>query len=111
MTSNEPTNPAGGDGDDGNALVTITVLNAQPASGKALYALVDVELLIEGVEVVIYGVQARRVPDGGTSIHLPTFKAADGTWQPAIKLPSELRGPLGDIVLEFLVQEGLAKPR
>lgn len=110
MTSIEPTTPAASD-DDGNAFVTMTVLNARPASGKVLFALVDVEILIEGVAVVICGIQARRVPDGGTSIHLPTFKVADGTWRPAIKLPDDLLGPLGDIVLEFLVQEGLAKPR
>lgn len=111
MTSIDPTGSDAEGDENGTTYVTFTALNARPASGKALFALVDVELLIDGVAVVICGVQARRVPDGGTSIHLPTYRAADGTWQPAVKLPSDLRGPLGDVVLEFLVQEGLAKPR
>jgi hypothetical protein len=98
-------------GETARATVTCTVCNARAIGGKAVFALVDVELLIEGVAVVIRGVQARRIRDGGTSIHLPTFKAADGSWLPAVELPAELRGPLADAVLQFLVEERLAQPR
>lgn len=92
-------------------MVTCTVRNARAVSGKAIFALVDVEIAIEGVAMVICGVQARRLHDGGTSIHLPTYKAADGRWQPAVELPVELRRPLADTVLEFLIEERLAQPR
>lgn len=54
---------------------------------------------------------AARLPEGGTSVHLPTFRDANGTWQPAILLPEEVRVPLADAVLTFLVEEGLAQPR
>jgi stage V sporulation protein G len=55
------------------------------------------------------GVQARRLPEGGTSVSLPTFKDEGGVWRPAIKLPDEVRAPLADAVLIFLLEEGLAR--
>ena len=39
------------------------------------------------------------------------FKDADGIWRPAIRLPDEVRGPLANAVLTFLMEEGLAKRR
>lgn len=91
--------------------ITITVSNARPVTSKALFALVDVEVRIAGVAFHILGIQARREPDAMTSIRLPTFKDASGTWRPAIQLPNELREPLADAVLAFLVEEGLARHR
>jgi stage V sporulation protein G len=92
-------------------VVTCTVLNARPVTSKTLFALVDVEVLIDEVAFVICGIQARREPDGRTAVTLPTYRAADGAWLPAIKLPSELRTPIADAVLEHLVDEGIAKRR
>jgi hypothetical protein len=64
---------------------------------------------IAGVAFEIMGVQARRLPEGGTSVCLPTFKDEGGVWRPAIKLPDEVRAPLADAVLAFLLEEGLAR--
>ncbi len=91
--------------------VTFRVRNARPVQARDLFALVDVEVLIGGVTFDIFGVQARREPEGRTSVRLPTFKDADGVWRPAIGLPDEVRGPLADAVLAFLMEEGLAKRR
>ena len=92
------------------AVVTFVVTNPRRIDSRKLFALVDVEMEIAGVSFVIQGVQARKVP-AGTSIHLPTYKDQDGAWQPAIRLPEELREPLAAAVLEFLVTSGLARPR
>jgi stage V sporulation protein G len=93
------------------AVVTCTVRNARPVTSKTLFALVDVEVLIDEVAFVICGIQARREPDGRTAVALPTYRAADGTWLPAIQLPPDLRKPIADAVLAHLVDEGIAKQR
>ena len=46
---------------------------------------------IDGNEVSILGVRARHEPGEQTPICLPTFKDAGGSWQPAIRLPQEVR--------------------
>jgi hypothetical protein len=91
------------------ALMTFSVTNARAISGKSLFALVDVEMQIAGVHFAILGVQARNAPNGCTSVHLPTYRDTDGAWRSSIRLPDELREPLCDAVLEFLVDEGLAR--
>lgn len=90
--------------------VTCIVSNARPTASKVVFALVDVELEVAGVAFLIQGVQARHLETGGTSIHLPTYKDTNGLFRPAILLPDELRSPLTQAVLDFLVEEGLAKP-
>jgi hypothetical protein len=92
-------------------LVTFSVTNARAISGKNLFALVDVEMQIAGVCFAVLGVQARNAPNGSTSVHLPTYRDTDGTWRSTVRLPKELHEPLFDAVLEFLVDEGLARPK
>jgi stage V sporulation protein G len=89
--------------------MTFTVTNSRGVASKSLFALVDVEMQVGGVSVMILGVQARRAANDCTSVHLPTFKDADGTWRPAIRLPEEVRAPLANAVLDFLIEAGLAK--
>ena len=91
------------------ASVTFRVSNARPVHARDLFSFVEV--VVGGVAFDIYGIQARREPGEKTSIRLPTFKDADGSWRPAIGLPNEARGPLADAVLTYLMEEGLAKPR
>ena len=91
--------------------VTFVVSNARSIASKTIFALVDVEVQIAGIGFGILGVQARREPDGQTSVRLPTFKDSGGTWRPAIRLPDEVCRPLAEAVLAFLVEEGLAKHR
>jgi len=89
--------------------MNFTVSNARPVDSKTLFALVDVEVAIAGIAFEILGVQARREPDGCTSIRLPTYKDATGAWLPAIRLPAETHAPLADAVLAFLLEEGIAR--
>lgn len=91
-------------------MVTFSVSNARPVESKALFALVDVEMKVAGVAFEILGVQARRGP-GGTSIELPAVRDTSGTWRPAIRLPTELRKPLADAIVAYLLEAGLARPR
>ena len=93
------------------AVITFTISNPRPVESRTLFALVDIEVHIAGISLLIQGVQARRLPAGGTSIHLPTYRDADGSWRPAIRLPEEVQGPLTDAVLGFLVEAGLARPK
>ena len=89
--------------------VNFAVSNARSIDSKTLFALVDVEVTIAGIAFEILGVQARREADGCTSIRLPTYKDATGAWQPAVRLPAETQAPLGDAVLAYLLDEGLAR--
>jgi len=58
--------------------ITVSVTNARAVQSKSLFALVDVEIEIAGVTFGIHGVQARRYPDGGTSVNLPPVRDLDG---------------------------------
>ena len=89
--------------------VQVTVKDARGVASKTVFALVDVTIAVGGVEFGILGIQARRESDGQTSIRLPTFKDSDGRWQPAVSLPPEMVQPVGDAVLAFLLDEGLAR--
>lgn len=97
--------------DPGCETVSFTVSNARPVDSKTLFALVDVEMRIAGVAFEILGVQARRGAGGGTSVELPAVKNTGGSWRPAIRLPPELRTPLAEAVLAFLLETGLARQR
>lgn len=93
------------------AALTFAVSNARRIESKTLFAMVDVEVQVAGVAFLIQGVQARRLPQAGTSIHIPTFRDIDGGPKTVIILPDEVREPLADAVLAFLVEEGLARSR
>ncbi|GGF46423.1 hypothetical protein GCM10011611_61100 [Aliidongia dinghuensis] len=88
--------------------VNFTIGNCTPMQSKSVFAFVDVEIVICGVGFWIRGVQARHVAGGGTSIHLPTYRAPDGTWRAAVELPEDLVAPMADAVLAYLVDEGVA---
>lgn len=90
--------------------VSFSIIDARPVDSKALFALVDVEMRIAGVAFEILGVQARRNP-GGTAIELPAVRDTGGAWRPAMRLPPELRKPLADAVVAYLLDTGLARPR
>jgi stage V sporulation protein G len=87
---------------------TITVRHLRPLQGRTVYALLDADIEIGGVVISIVGVQARHLQGGGTSVHLPTFRDADGKWRAAVILPDEICDALSDAVLAFMVEEGVA---
>jgi stage V sporulation protein G len=99
-------------GEAGSSLVSITVLSVTPTRTGKLFALVSVEIDIDGVQIAIHGIRALHVADPiGTRIELPQFRDLNGRWQTAITLPEEVRGPIGDAVLDELIERGLAVRR
>ena len=90
--------------------VTFTIANLRAINSKRLYALVDVEIRVAGLSFRIIGVQIQR-GIGGLSVHLPTHRDVNGAWKPVVEMPEELRLPLSDAVMGFLVDEGMAKPK
>jgi hypothetical protein len=91
--------------------VAITVLSVTPISGGRLFALASVEINIDGVLVEIHGIRATRVATGATRVELPTFRDTTGQSRAAIVLPEEVYRPIGDAVLEVLIERGIAKRR
>jgi stage V sporulation protein G len=91
--------------------VSITVLSVKPMRSGKLFALASVELDIDGVRIEIHGIRALRVDPAGTRIELPKFRDANGLLRTAVVLPEEVRAPMGDIVLDTLVDRGLAVRR
>ena len=91
----------------GSSAVSITVLSVTPAGAGKLLALASVELVIDGVQLTIHGIQALRVEPIGTTIELPKYRETTGEWQTVISLPDDLCRPIGDIVRDALVDLGL----
>ena len=91
--------------------VSIIVLSVTPMRAGKLFALAAVEVDFDGVLIEIHGIRALHVPPAATRIELPTFRNAAGRSQAAVILPEEVRGPIGDAVLDQLVEIGLAVKR
>lgn len=89
----------------------IRVVSIDRIAAKRVIALASVELEIDGVVVTINGIQAVRNEPAGLRIELPRFRDDAGVWRTAINLPEEVRGPMGDAVIEELLRIGLAKAR
>ena len=80
---------------DVTTTATISVLGITPVDdARRLLALADITLMIDGVEIVIHGIQVRAGADG-TEISLPRYRATNGEWRSALSLPEELRRPMG----------------
>lgn len=91
--------------------VVITVLSVTPISAGQLFALASVEINIDGVRIEINGIRAIRTPTGATRVELPTFRDVTGQPRAAIVLPEEVYRPIGDAVLDVLIERGIAKRR
>ena len=97
--------------DTGAKTVSITVLSVTPMRTGKLFALASVEINVDDVLIEIHGIRATRTATGATRVELPTFRDAKGQSRAAIVLPEEIYGPIGDAVLEVLVERGIAKRR
>lgn len=97
------------DGAD-QATATISVIGLTPVRAGRLAALADVALILDGVELIIHGVQV-RADDGSAAVTLPTYRGQDGQWKPAITLPEEIRQPMGDAVLAAGLEAGLLREK
>ena len=91
--------------------VNVTVLSVTPARAGRLFALASVEIEIGGVVIELHGIRALRVGTEGTRIELPQYRDGAGLPRPVVTLPPEIYQPIGDAVLEALVEHGLAKRR
>jgi hypothetical protein len=97
--------------DAGSSTVSITVLSATPMRAGKLFALASVEINVDGVLIEIHGIRATRTANGATRVELPTFRDATGQPRAAIVLPDEVYRPIGDAVLDVLIERGIAKRR
>ena len=93
---------------DPSSTVSITVLSVKPVKFGKIFALASVEIDVDGLLLVIHGVQAIRVDPMGTRIDLPRFRDENGVWRHAITLPDEICEPIGRAVLNELIERGLA---
>lgn len=96
------------------AIVQVSVVEVTPTPKGRLRALVDVELLLDGVAFMLHGIQVVSVrhPETGedaTAVDLPRYRAPNGSWRPAVSLPEELEGPIADAVLERCCELGIAR--
>jgi stage V sporulation protein G len=91
--------------------VGISVVDVQSVNAGKLFALATVEIDIDGIIVVVHGIQALRADPAGTRIEYPKYRDASGVWRTAVTLPDEMKGPIGDAVLDVLVERGIAVRR
>jgi stage V sporulation protein G len=89
------------------SLVSIRVLSVTPLRAGKLFVLASVEIDIDGIQIAIHA--SARYANGGTRIELPQFRDQSGALRPAITLPEKVRGPIGDAVIDELVERGLVR--
>ncbi len=89
---------------------TISVIQVTAIHAGRVLALADVELILDGVSLVIHGVQV-RADAAKTEITLPNYRAPDGSWRTAVTLPDEIRGPMGDAVIAAAMEIGILKEK
>lgn len=76
-----------------------------------LVALAIVAVDIEGVELVLQGVQVMREPDGGWRVRAPVWRhPGSGKWVPAVVLPDELRDAIGAEVMARVSPDAIRLP-
>jgi hypothetical protein len=63
------------------------------------------------VAIELHGIRALRVEPAGMRIELPQYRDTAGLPRSVVTLPPEVYGPIGDAVLDALVERGLAKRR
>ncbi len=83
--------------------VGIEVLAVEPVAGAGrLLALAVVNLVLDGVEVTLQGVNVMRQPDGQLACQVPRWRHPKGNWLPAVVLPPELTKAIADAVFAEL---------
>jgi stage V sporulation protein G len=94
-----------------SSTVRISVIEVHRVDSGKLFALATVEIDIDGVSMFVHGIQALRTEPAGTRIEYPKYRDASGVWRTAVTLPDEMKGPIGDAVLDVLVERGIAVRR
>lgn len=80
--------------------VIVEALSTRPATGNGgLVALADVEVLVDGVSILVHGLRVSRLPDGRMGVEAPTTRNEAGRWVPSITLPPEIGRAMASAVL------------
>lgn len=98
------------------AIVTCTVLDIRPVNQGRLVATAEVEFDFDGILFALDGVQVIRPKEPGSrheivAVRLPRYRASNGEWRQAIRLPLEVESVLGDVVMAKCVDLGIANSR
>ena len=81
--------------------VTVEVTDLTRISGRGkLIGLAQVEILVDGVEIITQGWRLVRRADGFTTVEQPVYRHADGDWVPAVVLPVELEEAIAQAILD-----------
>jgi len=93
--------PAGGP----TTTATLTVHRVDQVHGKSrLLAFAVVEIELDGIPILLQGVQVRCRDGGGLSCDAPCFRGPDGRWLPAVVLPPDLAQALADEVFAAMAR-------
>lgn len=84
---------------DDTTTVKITVIDVQRITAGKLFALATVEIDIDGIVLLVHGIQAVWT-DEGTQIDPPRYRGPNGVWSAAVTLPHEVKKPIGKAVIE-----------
>lgn len=88
--------------------VRFEVRSIEWANSGRLVALATVAIDIEGVELVLQGIQIMREPDGTWTVRAPRWRhPGSGKWVPAVVLPDELQDAIGVEVLGRITSQSV----
>jgi len=91
--------------------VRFEVRGIEQAHAGRLVALAIVAIDIEGVELVLQGVQVLRGAGGGWVVRAPVWRhPGSGKWVPAIVLPDELRDAIASEVMATIIPDAIRLP-
>ncbi|CAA7622062.1 conserved hypothetical protein [Candidatus Terasakiella magnetica] len=88
--------------------VTFNVLSLTSVRSGKILALADVEIVIDGVALLVSGLQM-RASSHETRVDVPTHRMPNGEWKPSVSLPEELMTAIAEAVVTAGVNAGLLK--
>jgi hypothetical protein len=87
------------------ATIAVAITGITPVQRGAIRSLFTAELTLDGVPIVLHGMQALVEHDGRLVIRLPQYRAPDGRWADAIAVPAAVLRAIGDLYVEQTGQE------
>jgi len=88
--------------------VRFEVRGIERVHGGRVVALAIIAIDIEGVELVLQGVQIMREPNGGWMVRAPVWRhPKNGKWVPSIILPDELWQAIGAELLAKVTSQNV----
>ncbi len=91
--------------------VTVEVLCLDRPHGRGrLVGTATVEMLLDGVSIILQGVRVLRRPDGMAVVEMPCCRHQSGELVPAVVLPVELEEAVARQVLHEIAPGGIVVP-